>query len=193
MVLPLLHGPAKPRRCTADPTMARDHAARGRHSQPLRTGRPRVPEKTTAGRTPLGVRRPKNIGRLQHRGSSLARHRRHPRPFAFDEASARVIIGAWWADQSALWPETGLGRGSDSRPGLPAGRTVRRTTTRSRRASRRSGASSSGDHSPSDSSRLVTSPMRESSQVHLDSNQSPSIRTSQKSQRRSSGICKSLI
>src|SRR6185369_16480067 len=65
VVLPLLHGPAKRRRCPSDSTLARDRATRGRHSEQLPTRRSRMPEKTTAGRAPLGVRRAKNIGRLQ--------------------------------------------------------------------------------------------------------------------------------
>ena len=44
--------------------LAGDRAARGGDSEELRTRRPRMPETPTPGRPSLGIRQPKDIGRV---------------------------------------------------------------------------------------------------------------------------------
>ncbi len=61
-LLPVLHGPAERRRRAADSPLAGDRSACDGDTQELRAGRPRVPQKTAAGRAPLGVRQPKDLG-----------------------------------------------------------------------------------------------------------------------------------
>ena len=52
------------RRRAADSTLAGDRAARGGDSEALRTGRSRMSEAAAAGRPSLGVRQPKDLGRV---------------------------------------------------------------------------------------------------------------------------------
>src|SRR5687768_6297292 len=61
VVLPVLHGAPRPRRCAADQAMARDRASRGGDSEALRAWRSRVPPAPTAGRAPLGLRQQKDL------------------------------------------------------------------------------------------------------------------------------------
>ena len=64
VVLPLLHGPQNRRRRPADSTLACDRPTRGSDSEALRTGRSRLPKAAATGRPSLGVRQPKDLGRV---------------------------------------------------------------------------------------------------------------------------------
>ena len=52
------------RRCPADSTLACDRPTRGGDSEALRTGRSRMSEAAATGRPSLGVRQPKDLGRV---------------------------------------------------------------------------------------------------------------------------------